>query len=330
MSNVELAEVVDTEVRPKILFVDDEERIVRHLKMIFRRKYDVRTATSGEEALEILRGTHIHVLVSDQRMPHMTGIQLLSKAREISPNTMRLLLTGYSDLVSIIGAVNEGEVYKFLNKPWNQDEITAVIAECVEHALVIADSPPAAGPGSVPAAVAAAEAEPDAGLRGFGPPLANAVSLLALDGVASNRLEIMEMFADDYLVLGAASVAEAAELLETHNVGVIVADANVASNDTVELLQVLRRIRPALTAVVITSEPESDTVIKLINEAQIFRFAMKPVQPNIFRLAVHAAMKEHHRRLVYPAPLTTDAAGAGNGTLVQSIVTSLARFTKIW
>lgn len=318
MSNTALAEAVETEVKPKILFVDDEERIVRHLKMIFRRKYDVRTATSGEDALEILRGTHIHVLVSDQRMPHMTGIQLLSKAREISPNTMRLLLTGYSDLVAIIGAVNEGEVYKFLNKPWNQDEITAVIAECVEHALAIADSPPAAEPETV------------ARLRGSGPPLASAVSLLALDGVASNRLEIMEMFADDYLVLGAASVAEAAELLETHNVGVIVADANVASNDTVELLKVLHRIKPALTAVVITSEPESDTVIKLINEAQIFRFAMKPVQPNIFRLAVHAAMKEHHRRLVYPAPSTTDVANVGNGTLVQSIVTSLARFTKIW
>src|SRR5688572_28960879 len=98
--------------KANILFVDDEERIVKLLNMMFRSKYNVFTATSGKEAIEICKTNRIDVIVSDQRMPEMTGIQLLAEIRQMSPNTVRLLLTGYSDLVAIIGAVNEGEVYR--------------------------------------------------------------------------------------------------------------------------------------------------------------------------------------------------------------------------
>ena len=89
--------------KARVLFVDDEERIVNLLRLCFLSTYQVFTATSGKQALEIIRNNDIDVIVSDQRMPGMTGIELLTSVRQESPNTVRLLLTGYSDLAAIVG-----------------------------------------------------------------------------------------------------------------------------------------------------------------------------------------------------------------------------------
>lgn len=110
-------------MKAKILFVDDEERVVNLLKMMFRSTHEVFTATSGKAALEIIETHSIQVIVSDQRMPGMLGTELLSTVRKVSPNTMRILLTGYSDLAAIVGSVNDGEIFRFVNKPWNNEEI---------------------------------------------------------------------------------------------------------------------------------------------------------------------------------------------------------------
>src|SRR6266542_1720917 len=117
--------------KPKILLLDDEERILNALSALFRYKYQVFTATDGEQALAILKQYHIHVVVSDQRMPAMTGVEFLRRAKSVSPQTVRVLLTGFSDLSAIIDSVNDGEVYRFLNKPWGNQEIQAVIADAI-------------------------------------------------------------------------------------------------------------------------------------------------------------------------------------------------------
>lgn len=311
--------------KAKILFVDDEERVVRLLKMMFRNIYDVYTATGGSQALEIMAVHNIDVLVSDQRMPNMTGIELLASARTSSPDTVRILLTGYSDLVAIIGAVNEGEVYRFLNKPWNQQEITSVLAEAVR--LAVAAHAPA------PALVLAGRSVEQ--LQELeGPHLASAAKLLAIDGIVGHRHEIMEMFTEDYEVFGAGSLEEAEGFLEQHDIGVIVTNAVPDGSEMIARLARLREIKPSLTVVVLTDTAESDMVIKLINDAQIYRFAMKPIQPNVFRLAVHAAMKEHHRRLADPRlnrpSVSRPTQAPPIPGLVESIVDSLSRFTKIW
>ena len=105
--------------KPTLLLIDDEERILRSLRMLFFIGYDVRTTTDPDEAIRILREEKVHVIVSDQRMPVMQGSELLRIARETSPATMRILLTGYSDLDASIASVNEGEVFRYLMKPWN-------------------------------------------------------------------------------------------------------------------------------------------------------------------------------------------------------------------
>lgn len=121
-----------------ILFVDDEERILRSLKMLFKSQYNVKTTTDGNEAIEILKNNPVHVLVSDQRMPIMPGVEVLRQAREVSPNTMRLLLTGYSDLTAIVGSVNEGEIFRYINKPWDNQEIKTTIEKAAEIGISLA------------------------------------------------------------------------------------------------------------------------------------------------------------------------------------------------
>ena len=121
-------------VRPTILFVDDEENILSALVRLFRKEdYEIITATSGMDALKIMEEKDISVVVSDNRMPGMTGIDLLAKAKEISPDAMRIMLTGYSDLEAAIAAINKGEVYRFITKPWNDEELKLTVMQSLEH-----------------------------------------------------------------------------------------------------------------------------------------------------------------------------------------------------
>jgi DNA-binding NtrC family response regulator len=136
----------NSSMKPTVLFVDDEERIVNLLRMVFRSDYEVLTACSGQQALDLLDRHRVAVLVSDQRMPGMLGVQLLSEARKRSPATMRILLTGYSDLAAIVGSVNEGEVFRFVNKPWNHDEIKAIVREAADASLATGTSLMQPGP----------------------------------------------------------------------------------------------------------------------------------------------------------------------------------------
>ncbi|MDZ7824784.1 MAG: response regulator [Gammaproteobacteria bacterium] len=101
----------------RILFVDDEQRVLAAMRAMFRRDYEVHIANSGAEALEILREHAIDVVVSDQRMPEMTGVEVLKEARQIAPSAMRILLTGYADLAAIEDAINDSEVFRYLMKP---------------------------------------------------------------------------------------------------------------------------------------------------------------------------------------------------------------------
>ena len=134
--------------KARILFVDDEERIVNALRSIFRSGYHVFTATNGAEALEFVRRFQPHVVVSDQRMPQMTGVELLRRVKGLAPNTVRMLLTGYSDLAAIVGSINEGEVFRFISKPWDNQEIQKIVAEAAAIAFDLAAT--AASPPIVP------------------------------------------------------------------------------------------------------------------------------------------------------------------------------------
>lgn len=115
-----------------LLYVDDEESNLRLFQNIFRRNFKVLTALSGKEGLQILRDQPVDLIITDQRMPEMTGVEFLVKAIEINPHPKRILLTAYADLDSIKGAINEGKIYRYIQKPWDLHELTSIIKQAIE------------------------------------------------------------------------------------------------------------------------------------------------------------------------------------------------------
>ena len=115
-----------------ILYVDDEINNLVSFKALFRLKYHVFTAEGGKEAMEILNKENIQVIITDQRMPEMTGVELLESIVETHPDPIRILLTGYADLNAVIDAVNKGKIYHYLSKPWNEKELEDTIERAFE------------------------------------------------------------------------------------------------------------------------------------------------------------------------------------------------------
>ncbi len=118
-----------------ILYVDDEENNLNSFRAALRRDYNVFTALSGEEGMEILLKNDIHVVVTDQRMPHMAGVQFLQHIPGDQDN-IRIILTGFTDMESIIEAINTGKVYRYIKKPWDKDELKITIDNAVETVML--------------------------------------------------------------------------------------------------------------------------------------------------------------------------------------------------
>jgi two-component system probable response regulator PhcQ len=119
---------------PKILIVDDEENILNSLKRLFRKEpYEILTAGSGEEGLKILDHQQVDLIVSDLKMPEMNGIEFLKKAKEKNPVPLRIMLTGHADLKSVIAAIDQGEIYRFLLKPWDDEELKMTVRQALDY-----------------------------------------------------------------------------------------------------------------------------------------------------------------------------------------------------
>jgi len=123
------------EKKISVLYVDDEENNLFSFKAVFRVKYQVYIAISGDEALKILSEKPIEIIITDQRMPNMTGVEFLEKVIEKFPDPMRLLLTGYADMNAVVDAVNKGKIFHYLSKPWNEDELDITIKRAYEAYL---------------------------------------------------------------------------------------------------------------------------------------------------------------------------------------------------
>ena len=107
----------------KILYVDDEKQNLISFQATFRRDYTIFTALSGNEAIEIIKNEDIHLIISDQRMPEMTGVQFFEKILHAYPDPVRMILTGYSDVEAVIDAINNGRVFRYISKPWDENEL---------------------------------------------------------------------------------------------------------------------------------------------------------------------------------------------------------------
>lgn len=120
--------------RHTVLFVDDEENILHSLKRLLRKEgYQIQTATNGSDGLEILKNQDVHLVVTDQRMPGMSGTEFLAKAKEEFPDTIRIILTGYTEVDSITASINKGHIYKFFLKPWDDQNLRLELKQALEQ-----------------------------------------------------------------------------------------------------------------------------------------------------------------------------------------------------
>lgn len=122
------------ERQPLVLCVDDEKSILNSLRRVFLDEpWDLRFAESGPEGLELIEQHGADVVLSDYRMPGMNGVEFLKKVKEIHPDCVRVVLSGYADVATILSALNEGEIYRFVNKPWNDAELLESVHKALEH-----------------------------------------------------------------------------------------------------------------------------------------------------------------------------------------------------
>ncbi len=125
--------------RHGLLIVDDERDVLESLRHLFHRRYRVFTADNGADALKLVDREDVHVILSDQRMPGMPGDVFLGRVRQSHPDIVRLLFTGYAEIQTVISAVNQGGIFRYLHKPWDADEIQSVVAQAAEQFELLAE-----------------------------------------------------------------------------------------------------------------------------------------------------------------------------------------------
>ena len=257
--------------KTRILFVDDEERILTALRSVFRLNYHVFTATNGREAVEIVKKFQPHVVVSDQRMPEMTGVELLRQVKEVAPMTVRMLLTGYSDLAAIVGSINDGEVFRFVSKPWDNQEIQKTVAEAAAIALELAQT--AATPPIVPDKMEA--------------------GVLVIEARGAVFLDVKRLVGGACPVYQAHNLDQGLGQLETHETALIIADIAKGGDEIITTFKLLKQAHPEILVIVLAEASDSELVIELINQAQIFRFVNQPVNPDLLKQHTQAALTRY-------------------------------------
>jgi response regulator RpfG family c-di-GMP phosphodiesterase len=131
---------MSTKPKYTLLVVDDEPDVCDSVQDLLRREFKVLKARSAEEGFKQMREHEVHIIMTDQRMPKISGVEFLTGIREGHPHAVRLLFTGYADLESIIAAINQGHIFQFLKKPWQPEELLAVVREAAaEYERIIED-----------------------------------------------------------------------------------------------------------------------------------------------------------------------------------------------
>jgi DNA-binding NtrC family response regulator len=382
--------------KARILFVDDEKRVLNSMRGLFRREYELFLTCEGSEAIKIAAENEIDVIVADQRMPGMTGVEVLAKMKEKSPRTVRILLTGYADPSAVEGSINIGEVFRFLSKPCPPKLLRETLTQAISAsrtqpvaATALPKAAPApqarpmqpAAPGfnpETPAAKRAALAPtpPQQTLPSITPPQAPAPqatpapvtpaaaappsppdntlhdnddtqpSLLALDeatikaaeesseshwqsvtnvvmsedtveetsenlALTSHSLGIKDVgvvvftidsdfattairaVSTDLNTVLATSLTKVAQAITQQNTGVLVTDFTTNKTTLQRIISALKKHMPELVTIVVSSGRDTTDMINLINYGQVFRYVLKPIEPEELRKEIQSAAVRH-------------------------------------
>jgi len=329
--------------KANVMFVDDEKRVLSSMRALFRRDYNVHLANSGDEALELLEQQDMDVIVSDQRMPGMTGVDVLRACKTRAPRAMRILLTGYADKDAIEASINEGEVFRYLTKPCARDTLRETLALAVD----------AAGAGALPSAEppplgAAARSDTDAAParpgRGPGPPQSVAPDVRSagrrstLDRMRDTlqrggaprpaATELMVLSTDPaftqslegalgmaYRLHAVGSVDQAIDVLGDNPIGVLITDMAINGDEVQSLTAELKHRVPELVTIVASDHSDAHRLIELINGGQVFRFLLKPIKPKQTAIWIDSAVGKHLELVENPTLLARHAVSAPRDSL---------------
>lgn len=270
--------------KPKIAFIDDEPRILRSLKMHFRQSHDVFITTDATELMKYVSEHEVQVVVSDQRMPDKQGTEVLREVKEASPNTIRILLTGYADLNAVIDSVNEGEIYRYITKPWQNDELKKVVNKATEIAQQTQDI--AQDTNQVNAAQSHAASS-----------LSTKRNILVLDDDENVYQQMKSYFQSTYTVSWANNLEQAAKLLQKKRFGVTITDATLNGENITPIVYALKNIQPDLMVIMLTEFKDAHMVIDLINKGQVYRCLPRPTNFTMMSISLDRAF-DHHEKLV--------------------------------
>jgi serine/threonine-protein kinase len=235
-------------------------------------------------------------------MPEMTGVELLRQVKIASPQTVRMLLTGYSDLAAIVGSLNDGEVYRFISKPWDNEEIQKTIAEAVAIALELAET--AATPPIVPDRMEA--------------------SVLVIEPSGETFHAVTRLVGGACPVHRSPNLDDGLAQLQVRETAVIIADIASQGEDTLTAFKLIKQLRPEILVIVLAEAADSELVIELINQAQVFRFINKPVNNELLRQHTQAALTRYQSfkqnpHLARQHKVAEPPAGAVNQKILERV-----------
>ncbi|MCG8464737.1 MAG: response regulator [Xanthomonadales bacterium] len=260
-------------MKPKILFVDDEERVLKAMQRLFARDCEVEVANNGYDALELQRSHDFDVIVCDQLMPEMTGVEVLRATRKQSPRTIRILLTGQADLVAAIQAVNEGEIYRYINKPWDNQELITTVLEAARLSRIPPAPPAEEKPleSSIPHHILLVDQDAE---------LAGMVDAVIPDKVTLHTVDSPE---------------RALEMVGQQEIATVIIDTAMGGDATTQLVFDLHQKYPQIIIIVVTYRADISHLVELINSGRIYRFLPKPVRLSILQPNIASALAKYER-----------------------------------
>jgi len=306
----------------QLLFVDDEPMILQSLSLLFE-EYTVHTAASGQQGLEILQQHPISVIITDQRMPGMTGIEFLRQAKEIAPDAVRILMTGYADLEAIIDSVNVGEVFRYVNKPWQAEKLKETVrfaCNVAQQRYLIRKEKPAVPATPVSFSLSSVESQK------------SEFELLFVDSNPSHLQSFKDFFEPKYTCHITTSPSEALGLLRRFPIAVLISEANLGDADGADFLIAAKAVQPEVVTVLMTSIKDSKVAIRLINEGQVYRYLVKPFSRESLRLTIESAVihykfyREQLARSTATAMKSAFSVPQTHTTALPEILTSLRQY----
>lgn len=294
----------------RVLCVDDEPHVLRALQWLLKKDFEVQTAASAGEGMRLIQRNDFDVVISDQRMPGISGVEFLREVRKTAPRSVRILLTGYAEMEAMVRSVNESEVYRFITKPWDIKGLPILIDEAVAVAQsdpvvdadVDASEPSAAVVDATPAVAA-----PTVNVAPIQIATPTPISLpgperevLVMDDDPQVHQAVSQAYGRPDLVKHAFTLADAIRILDERPIGVIVSEIKVARMDATRLIRLMKHEHPEIVSVVFSNVQDAEYVIALINQGQVYRFIPKPFKAGFIKVIIDTAMKRHDQLLRNP------------------------------